>query len=77
MLASLVWAGDGYNESAGIAPRQNLTLKRSVDGGHSWEHDVGVWPGGAGYHALTSLGDGQVGIMYVESAVNHSYNGPA
>jgi hypothetical protein len=63
VLASLVWAGDAYNESAGIAPRQNLTIKQSMDGGHTWKHAVNVWPGGAGYHAMQNLGDGKVGIM--------------
>lgn len=44
--------------------RRDLVLRRSVDGGESWQPAAAVTPGPAGYSDLVGLGGGRVGVLY-------------
>lgn len=44
--------------------RQNLTVRRSDDGGATWPHSTILSTGPAGYSDLAHLGQGRVGCLY-------------
>jgi len=50
--------------------RQNMVIKVSKDGGHTWGNQAHVWPSGAGYSSLVVLGtavDSPLGLFYVRT----------
>ena len=68
--ASLVAHPDGrlyHSAPESFSLRTRLTIKRSDDGGRTWERHATVWPEAAGYSALTVLGDdakSPLGLLY-------------
>lgn len=53
-----------FTNPAHSSRRENLTLRRSVDGGNTWSTAWTIHPGGSGYSVLADLGDGSVGLLY-------------
>jgi sialidase-1 len=50
--------------NAASTRRENLTLRLSADGGHTWPEGRALHPGPAGYSTVIALRDGSVGVLY-------------
>lgn len=44
--------------------RQNLTLKMSLDGGHTWPHSQVIYAGPSANSDIVSLGENKIGILF-------------
>ena len=50
--------------NAASTRRENLTVKRSIDGGHSWIPDRVLHAGPAAYSTVIALRDGTIAVLY-------------
>lgn len=62
---SVICAGDAlYFTNPASTRRENLTLRRSMDGGRTWPNALCIHPGPAAYSDIAVLPDGTLFVLY-------------
>ena len=73
--ASVIAATDGsllFSNPAHHRSRVRMTLRRSPDGGATWDKGVLVYPGPSGYSVLGQGSDGSVYLLYENGDMAYS-----
>ena len=60
--------------NAASTRRENLTVKLSYDGGHTWPAQRTIFPGPAAYSTVVALHDGTIAVLY-ERGEKSAYEG--
>jgi sialidase-1 len=66
-MASMIRTSKGallFSNPNDVRNRVNLTLRKSADGGSTWDTGRVLDPGGAMYSCMTELKDGRIGMLY-------------
>jgi sialidase-1 len=66
-MASLIRTEKGellFSNPSDAQKRVNLTVRKSTDGGKTWDTGRVLDPGGAMYSCMTLLNDGRIGMLY-------------
>ena len=71
---SIIRSGDALyiSNPNSTTSRSNMTVKRSIDNGQSWNHGTLIWAGPSGYSQLVELSHSKIGLIF-ESGVRKSH----
>jgi len=59
-----------FSNPADIKERKNMVVRTSNDEGKSWQKEIPVYSGSAGYSCLTQLPNGNIGLLF-EKGINY------